>query len=162
MSLVSMSQRRITRHAVTANHNDITVRKHRPDYIIALLALVLLALGFVVVYAISPGIASARQVSEQYLLSKQIIAIFLGIATFLIFSVIPYRAWRQSIAVLVLFAGLLTIGALLTPVNAQYPAHRWIRFSGLSFQTVEFLKLTLVLWCAHFISMRALRGELSD
>lgn len=159
---IGQTARRRPKYAMASSHQDVAVRKHRPDYVIALLAIMLLALGFVVVYAISPGIAASRQVSEQYLVSKQIIAIVLGIGTFFVFSLVPYNAWRKSVNVMIGIAAILTLIALLTPVNAQYPAHRWIRFSGLSFQTVEFVKLTLVIWCAQFFSQRAMKAELSN
>jgi len=162
MNVRGHTQRRRPKFAVAASQQDVAVRKHRPDYVLALLAIVLLALGFVVVYAISPGIASSRQVSEQYLVSKQIIAIALGIGAFFAFSLVPYNTWKKSVHVMIGIAVILTLAALLTPVNAQYPAHRWIRFSGLSFQTVEFVKLTLVIWCAQFFSVRAMRAELSN
>lgn len=143
--------------------NDPTLsRKHRPDYVLALIAVSLLALGFVVVYAISPGIAAARGVSEQYLVSKQLIAIGLGIVSFLVMATLPFTLWRKLLWVLVSLSVILTIIALLTPVNAQYPAHRWIRFSGLSFQTAEFVKLTLLIWAAAFFAQRTARAELHD
>lgn len=141
---------------------DVAVRKHRPDYALALLAVMLLALGFVVVYAISPSIAASRGVSEQYLVSKQIIAIALGLASFFVMSVIPYNIWKRFLKILVVAAVIMTLIALLTPVNAQYPAHRWVRFSGLSFQTAEFVKLTLLIWAAHFFAQRAARAELTN
>ena len=162
MAVRGYTQRRRPRYEVAAQHQDIAVRKHRPDYVLALLAIFLLALGFVVVYAISPGIASSINVSEQYLVSKQVIAISLGIATFFAFSLVPYNSWRRYINILIGVAAVLTLIALLTPVNAQYPAHRWIRFSGLSFQTVEFLKLTLVIWSSQFFADRAMKAELSN
>ena len=129
------------------------VRRHKPDYILVLLATSLLAIGFIVVYAISPGIAAVRGVSEQYLISKQIIAIGLGIVSFLLLSIIPLDWWRRAVALLVGLAGLLTIVALVTPVNTQYPAHRWVRFAGLSLQTAEFVKLALIVWAASFLGI---------
>ncbi len=158
---IGQTQRRRPRYAA-ATQPGVAVRKHRPDYVIALLAIILLALGFVVVYAISPGIASARQVSEQYLVSKQIIAIALGVVAFFSFSLVPYNAWRKYLNIMIGIAAVLTIAALITPVNVQYPAHRWVRFSGLSFQTVEFVKLALVIWCAQFFAARAAKAQLSN
>ena len=142
--------------------STVAVRKHRPDYVLALMSIALLAVGFVVVYAISPGIASARGVSEEYLVSKQIIAIALGLLSFLIMSVIPHTIWKKILTGLVGASIILTIVALLTTVNVFYPAHRWVRFSGLSFQTAEFVKLTLLIWAAAFFSARAARAELTD
>jgi cell division protein FtsW len=151
-----------TRNPKTALSEASVVRKHQPDYVLALLAIALLAVGFVVVYAISPGIAAAREVSEQYLVNKQIIAIALGIISFLLLSAIPYTLWKKFLPILIGASILLTLVALITPVNAQYPAHRWVRFSGLSFQTAEFVKLTLLIWAASFFSMKAARAELTD
>ena len=137
-------------------------RRHKPDYVLVLLATVLLTSGFIVVYAISPSIAAARGVSEQYLVSKQIIAIVLGLISFFVMSIVPLNWWRTWAVPLLITAGVLTIGALLTPLNAQYPAHRWVRFSGLSFQTAEFVKLALITWAASFFALRASKAELTS
>jgi cell division protein FtsW len=92
----------------------------------------------------------------------QIGAIALGIISFLLLSAIPYTLWKKFLPILIGASLILTLVALITPVNAQYPAHRWVRFSGLSFQTAEFVKLTLLIWAASFFSMKAARAELTD
>jgi cell division protein FtsW len=51
---------------------------------------------------------------------------------------------------------------LLLPVNQEYPAHRWIRVSGFSFQSVELLKFALLIWMASFLVYRAERNELQS
>ena len=159
MSLIGTSVRR---RPTLARKIDESTRKHKPDYVLALLAVILLSIGFVVVYAISPGIASSRGVSEQYLVTKQIIAIALGIFSFVMMSLVPFGWWRKTVWLMVLMSVLFTLVALVTPVNAQYPAHRWVRFSGLSFQTAEFIKLALIVWAASFFSARAARAELTS
>ncbi len=142
--------------------SETAPRRHKPDYVLVLLATALLAVGFVVVYAISPSIAAARGVSEQYLISKQIIAIVLGLLSFFAMSLVPVQWWRKMAKPLAILAVLLTIIALITPVNADYPAHRWVRFSGLSFQTAEYVKLALLIWAASFFAERAKRAELTS
>ena len=150
------------RPQVTGADQAQQVRRHKPDYMLVLLAVMLLAAGFIVVYAISPGIAAARGVSEQYLISKQIIAIVLGLFSFLVLSLVPIGWWRKSVPLFVGLASLLTLVALVTPVNAQYPAHRWVRFAGLSLQTAEFVKLALILWAASFFTDRSTKAELTS
>ncbi len=150
------------RRPVLSTGSGSTPRRHKPDYLLVLLATALLAVGFVVVYAISPSIAAARGVSEQYLVSKQIIAIVLGLVSFFVMSIVPMHWWRKWAMPLAIMAVVLTLGALITPVNADYPAHRWVRFAGLSFQTAEFVKLALLIWAASFFSVRASRAELTD
>ncbi len=159
---MSLIGRHVRRRPTLVAETTAAVRKHKPDYVLALLSIALLAVGFVVVYAISPGIASARGVSEQYLVSKQIIAIVLGLLSFFAMSVIPHNIWKKLLPVFIYTSIILTFIALITPVNAQYPAHRWVRFSGLSFQTAEFVKLTLLIWAAAFFSTRASKAELTD
>ena len=137
-------------------------RRHKPDYLLVLLATSLLAVGFIVVYAISPSIAAARGVSEQYLVSKQIIAIVLGLLTFIAMSLVPLPWWRRWAKPIGIVAAVLTVIALITPVNVDYPAHRWVRFAGLSFQTAEYVKLALIMWAASFFATRASRAELTS
>jgi cell division protein FtsW len=48
------------------------------------------------------------------------------------------------------------------PVNEQYPAHRWIRMAGFSFQSVELLKFAGILWLAGFLSWRASNGLMAN
>lgn len=164
--MASYVRQRNRRHVPQATHTPVVdpslSRKHRPDYLLALLAVSLLALGFIVVYAISPGIAATRGVSEQYLVSKQLIAIALGLGSFVFMASVPFTFWKRSLWLLVIVALLLTVVALITPVNAQYPAHRWVRFSGLSFQTAEFVKLVLLIWAAAFFAARTAKAELQD
>jgi len=57
-------------------------------------------------------------------------------------------------------AGLVTLVALVLPVSANYPAHRWIRLGGLSFQSVELLKLALLVWLADFLARRMRDGTM--
>ncbi len=145
-----------------SKNNGQKVRRHRPDYVLVLLAVALLAIGFVVVYAISPGIAEFRGVSSQYLVTKQIIAIALGLLSFLVLSLVPYDWWRRSVLPLAVMAAVATLVALVTPVNTLYPAHRWIRAAGLSLQTAEFVKLALIVWAASFFTTRSSKAELGS
>jgi cell division protein FtsW len=41
-------------------------------------------------------------------------------------------------------------------------AYRWIQIGGLSFQAVELIKFTLLIWLAGFLTDRVRRGELAD
>jgi cell division protein FtsW len=59
-------------------------------------------------------------------------------------------------------AGLATLLTLALPVNVQYPAHRWVRVAGFSFQSVEILKFGLVMWLASFLAWRRSDNAMSD
>lgn len=137
-------------------------RRHRPDYILLLLSVVLLVVGLIVVYAISPGLAAQKNVSESYFVTKQLVTILLGVATFTVVSQVPLRFWRGVGVPLVVAASLATAIALSLPVSADYPAHRWIRFGGQSLQSVELIKFALVICLAGFLADKIKQGTLSD
>jgi cell division protein FtsW len=130
--------------------------------VLLVLTAILLVVGLVVIYSISPGLAIQRHVGENYYVNKQLIAIGLGIVTFLAMATIPFETWRKLQKPLIAAAIIATLIALVLPVSEQYPAHRWIRFGGLSFQSVELIKFALIFVFAAFLAERMKRGEVND
>jgi cell division protein FtsW len=151
------NQRR--RSAATADRSG--QRRHRPDYMLIILSVLLLVIGLVVVYAISPGLAAQKHVSDNYYVTKQIIAVSLGIFSFLLVSQIPIRWWRRMQIPLITTATAAAVAVRLfgERVNGAY---RWIQIGGLSFQAVELIKLALIVWLAVFLSDRIKQGTLND
>jgi cell division protein FtsW len=137
-------------------------RKHRPDYWLVILCAILLAVGVVVVYAISPALSVANHVSTSYYVSKQLIAIGLSCVAFLITSQVPLQWWRHAYKPLLAIAGLATLLALLLPVNPAYPAHRWVRLGSFSFQSVELVKFAVMIWLAGFLTQQIRQGTVTD
>ncbi|MES2971934.1 MAG: putative peptidoglycan glycosyltransferase FtsW [Patescibacteria group bacterium] len=137
-------------------------RRHRPDYVLLLFAVILLVVGLIVVYAISPGLAVQKQVDDNYFVTKQMITIMLGIITFGLVSQIPLKFWQRLSTPLVVLATVATLIALVSPVSAEYPAHRWIRFGGQSLQSVELIKFALVICLAGFLAKKIRAGAIAD
>ncbi len=163
---LNLSDSRRNRHqpAVSRGQGSASVpnRRHRPDYWILILTALLLVIGLVVVYSISPGLAASQGITQNYFVTKQLIDIGLGVIAFVLASTIPIRAWKQLVTPLVLAA---TVGALLvmvTPINEIYPAHRWIRIGSFSMQVAELIKLALVVWLARFLSDQWQSGKITD
>lgn len=127
-------------------------RKHRPDYWLLIWGLVLMTIGLVVLYAISPALSETNHVSSNYYLIKQIIAIFLSFIAFYITYKVPLKWWRMYYKPLLIIAGLATLIALAMPVNPAYPAHRWVRLGSFSFQSVEIVKFAGLIWLSSFFS----------
>lgn len=134
-------------------------RRHRPDYWLLILSIVLLALGLVVVYAISPGMSVQKHVSENYYVDKQLIAIGLGIIAFVGVANMPINWWRRLEIALLIGAGLAALAVRMfgEQVNGAY---RWIQIGGLSFQAAELIKFALLVWLAGFLSDRLRNNEL--
>lgn len=140
---------------------DNASRRHRPDYALPLLSSILLALGLIVVFAISPALSALNNVSESYYVSKQVIAILVGVVAFITASLIPPKSWRQLETPLLVSAGVSAVAVRLfgEQINGAY---RWVQVAGFSFQAAELIKFALIIWLAGFLSDRIRRGTLSD
>lgn len=136
-------------------------RRHRPDYVLLLIMAALLVIGLIVVYAISPGMAAQRKVSANYYVMKQVIAILMGVGAFIAVSQLPLKLFKRVTMPLVTVSVVASLAVLVVgeKVNGAY---RWIQIGGLSFQPVELVKLTLILWMAAFLVERIRRRELDN
>ncbi|MBA3758156.1 cell division protein FtsW [Candidatus Saccharibacteria bacterium] len=137
-------------------------RRHKPDYMLVVASALLLVIGLIVVYSISPGLAAQRNLSENYYITKQLTAILLGSVVFVIVANIPLNKLKQLKRPLIIGAGAATLVALALPVTPEYPAHRWIRFAGLSLQSVELIKCALLVWLAAFLANRVRSGNIDN
>jgi len=150
-----------------ARRNDLPdtstqTRRHRPDYWLLIISLALMVVSLVVIYAISPALGMANHVSDSFFITRQTIAIVLGLVVFYATSHISISRWRKWYVPLLVFAGIATAVALVMPANPQYPAHRWIRLGSLSFQSVELLKFALLVWLAGMLSDRIRKGTITQ
>lgn len=136
-------------------------RRHKPDYWLVILGVILLVLGLIVVYAISPALSSQTNVGDNYYVNKQLLAILLGITGFAIVSNLPSRMWRRLETPIILAA---VFSALVVRVFGQQVngAYRWIQVGGFSFQSAELIKFALLIWLAGFLADRLRSGEIND
>jgi cell division protein FtsW len=137
-------------------------RRHRPDYWLLILAALLLGIGLIVVYSISPALVVEKNVDGSFYVMRQLIAVGLSLIVFGVTATVPLNRWKQLAKPLLIVAGVLTVVALLTPTNPMYPAHRWIRLGPFSFQSVELLKFAVIVWLAALLSRSLAKGPLKD
>ncbi|MGH9857645.1 MAG: FtsW/RodA/SpoVE family cell cycle protein, partial [Acidobacteriota bacterium] len=149
------------RRPVLTGHGGVA-RRHKPDYALVLMSAVLLVVGLIIVYAISPGLSAQRDVGENYFVTKQLLAIGLGVVAFIVTSLVPFGKWKHLQRPLLLAAIAATAVSLVLPVSPEYPAHRWIRFGGISLQSVELVKLALIVGLAAFLEERMTQGKVGD
>lgn len=135
-----------------------TLRRHKPDHSILVIAAVLLGLGLVLLVAISPALTAQSGVGGGYYIWRQLIAMAVG---FLLF----YTSSRLSLGMLkvirwplVFFSSI----AALTVLIISGIAFRWIQIGGLSFQPAELIKYTIVIVGAFFLSQKVDSGSLKD
>lgn len=152
----------VTRRHPTYLDNRDKTRRHRPDYWLLILTVALMAVGIIVVFSISPALEVEKGVDGNQYVIRQLIAVGLGVVIFAIAAAFPVQRWRQLYMPLLIIAGIATLITLILPVNDQYPAHRWIRLGGFSFQSVELLKFALIMWLASFLAYRMQNNLMND
>lgn len=141
---------------------DGPARRHKPDHWLLVLGALLMIIGLVVVYSISPALSASQNTSQSYFVIKQLIDIGLGVATFALAAAAPIRLWSKAAKPLAIAALGGSLLVMIMPVDAVYQAHRWIRLGGFSFQVAELIKLALLVGLAGFLSQRSKEGRLAD
>jgi cell division protein FtsW len=121
-----------------------------------------MSIGLIVVYAISPALSASHHVNGGYYVGRQLLAIGLSLVAFAVTAQVPLSWWRQAYKPLLVLAGLVTLLALVLPVDPAYPAHRWVRLGGFSFQSVELLKFAMLIWLAGFLAKRQQEGKIAQ
>ncbi|HUD06521.1 MAG TPA: putative peptidoglycan glycosyltransferase FtsW [Candidatus Saccharimonadales bacterium] len=137
------------------------LRRHKPDYVLLVLCAVLLVVGLITIYAISPGLAASNNVSASYYVIKQLIAIAIGVVGFILVAYLPLNIWGKYLKYLV---GISLVSALAVRFVGQRVngAYRWIQIGGFSFQAVELIKFTVLIWLAAFLARRVMEGSIRN
>lgn len=140
---------------------EAAFRKHRPDYWLLIISFSLVLIGIIVVYSISPGLAAAQGISEHYYVTKQLIALALGLVAFVFFSNLPISVSKNITRPLIWLSLLMVIAVQVFGQEAN-GAVRWIQIGGFSFQVAELVKLTIIIWLAGFLVDRLVAGEIAS
>lgn len=136
-------------------------RRHRPDYWLVVISALLLAIGLIVVYSISPGLAIEKVVPQSYFINRQLIAVGLGVLAFVVVANLPLATWKK-LQIPMLIAAVIVALAVRVLGEEIYGAYRWIQIGGFSFQAAELVKFALLMWVAGFLVDRVKRGILTD
>ncbi len=150
-----------TRSRRPSGFGSLQQRRHRPDYWLVILSVIMLAIGLIVVFAISPALSAQKNVGDNYFVNKQLLAILLGVIGFVAVANLPIAMWRKLETPLIAGAALAAIAVRILgeQVNGAY---RWIQIGGFSFQAAELIKFALLVWLAGFLTDRIRNNELED
>ena len=126
--------------------------KGRYDLSLVLAALTLASLGVVMVASSSIAVADGQHVGQFYYLDRHLVSLALGIAACIVMTRLEL-AWLERHALVLLLGGGVLLLAVFVPlvgirVNG---ARRWIRLGFLGFQSVEAVKLILVVYMASYL-----------
>ena len=163
------------RRARSTDARDTVVRRHRPDYMIALFTGILMLLGLITIYSIGPQRANVlnnamgSNFSDSYFFIKQTVSTILAIVAFAVAASIPYalvikHASKLFIVGLVSCLVLALAGlAGLSFAEEINGATRWFDLGILgSIQPAEIVKFGLLAYLAVFLGKRIKEGELNS
>lgn len=126
---------------------SVTAWRHRLPWSIPLLALLLMAAGWL-------GIARSEELAEGSgrFLRQQLVWSLMAMSVMVLTALPSYRVLcRWSYAIFGLALVLLALVYLFAPING---ARRWIRLGPIGLQPSEFAKVALVLALAHYLMYR--------
>ena len=147
-----------------AKTDDVLGRRHRPDYILMLCIVMLLAIGLVVIYSVSPAISAqlAGDVNPNHFMYKQILFLLLGFGIFTAASIVPLNIWARLQKLIILFAVISFFFLLVPALSLTYGgATRWVHIGPITYQPAELLKFGLIFGLAIFFSRRLKEGTLN-
>jgi len=155
------TRRRMKQSSVSGDVNADQLRRHRPDYMIVVYMTILLAVGAVTVYAISPGLTNSTDLNDNFYSYKQLTAIAIGIVAFIVASMVSTKTWKRLEMPLVLAAAAVAVAVRLfgDQVNGAY---RWLQVGGMSFQAAELIKFALVIWLAGYLAQVRIDQKISS
>ena len=133
-------------------------RAHQPDYILALVIFVLLAIGLVMIYSISPILSFkvSSTLNKNYYFYNHLLNLSIGVVAWIVVTSIDYRVWRKWATPLLGVAGVcLALLAIPRLASTKNGATRWLALGPFSFQPSELLKLALILYLAVWFEKRA-------
>jgi cell division protein FtsW len=128
----------------------------RPDSWVLIPALLLLAIGIVMVGSASIAIAESQQVGSYYYLLRHLVYIFLGLLLASVFRVIPIAFLERVSRPMLLLSAFALLAVLIPGVgHTVNGSTRWIRLGFVNFQVVEAVKLMVIIYMAGYLARKA-------
>ncbi len=126
------------------------------DFQFLFLVLFLVALGLVMVYSTSSYTADLKTGKPYYYLLRQSIFGVAGIAAMLLCSRIDYHIWKRF-SKIIIFGTIILLAIVLLIGKSTNGSTRWIQIGPLQFQPSELAKIAIILFTAHFATIKAAR-----
>lgn len=147
------------------------IRRHRGDFMIVLFMSILMLLGLVVIYSISPALtarinAAGNTLDQNHFMYRQVAYLAVGVMAFIAASLVPLDWWKKYQNKLLLGGLVLCLVPIIlkgTPIAlCTNGACRWINLGFVSLQPAEIVKFALLIFLAGFLAKRMGEGKLND
>jgi len=124
-----------------------------PNISILVIVLTLLTIGVFMVYSSSYVWAEYKYGDPYYFLKRQLLFASAGIVCMVLMTLIPFYTIRRYVHVMLLACTCLLILVLIPGVGmVRGGAQSWIGVGAFSIQPAEFIKLSLILYLAHYLA----------
>lgn len=124
-----------------------------PDIWILVPALLILAIGVIMVYSASAVLALHDFGDSLYYLKRQLVFAALGVGAMCVTMRIDYRVWRNfALAALLICFALLALVLIPGIGVVRGGARSWLGIASLGIQPSEFMKLGMILFMAKTLS----------
>jgi cell division protein FtsW len=139
-----------------ARHAGIPTAAHGLDSYVLIPALLLLALGMVMVGSASISIAEGQHVPVYFYLLRHTVFVALGFGLALSFRIIPIDFLERISRPMMLLSTLLLLLVFIPGIGATVNGStRWLRLGVVNFQAVEAVKLMAIIYVAGYLARKA-------
>lgn len=159
----------------SSQQRNIAVRRHKPDYQIVLFMGILMLVGLVVLYSISPArveLINANTDSSldaAHFMQRQLVNLLIGLGVFITAASFPVKylkrySWHLLMLGLAACALLALLGMFMDggPIIKTNGAVRWFNLGFTSFQPAELLKFAMIIFISVMLGRRVASGKLND
>ena len=124
------------------------------DWWLFTLTVIILAIGLIMVLSASGIVAEIDNGDKYYFFKRQVAFAIVGLLALWGAALMP-RAWLYKLQYPALFLSLLLLLLTLSPLApAINGARRWIPLGPISIQPMEFVKISMALYLAYFMSSK--------
>ena len=128
------------------------IDRSRPDYLLFLTTLGLVAIGVIMIYSASAILALDRFGSSTFFVKKQAVWGIITLLVILALTRVDYHKLEKLSPYLLLVSFLLLAAVLFVP--ATRGASRWIKLGLITFQPSELFRYALIFFLAYSLSRR--------
>ena len=128
----------------------------RPDILILVIALILVTIGTAMIYSSSSILAMERFKDAQFFLKKQIFFVVIGMGVMVLLTKLDYHYLKKLAYPGIILSLILLLLIFIPPLGIRAGgARRWLNLGFFSFQVTELVKISIVLFLAHFLTRKA-------
>lgn len=125
----------------------------KSDKVFFYTVLILLIFGFFCFVSASFGVLAKSSAKFWSIVVSQAVGLVLGGILMYVCSRIDYKVWRTYAFYLFIASILLTLLVFIPSISLEHGgARRWVSWGPISFQPVEFLKISFVIYFAGWLS----------